>query len=83
MAKNQLWHDDYWLLLMQLYLHKPVGVKPMYSRQMVELSIELHIAPQQLFARLLIWRHLALSASGRNTVATPSGLHVQYSCYAT
>jgi hypothetical protein len=52
MAKNQLWHDDYWLLLMQLYLHKPVGMKPMYSRQMVELSIELHIAPQQLFARM-------------------------------
>ena len=52
MTKNQLWHDDYWLLLMQLYLHKPVGVKPMYSRQMVELSIELHIAPQQLFARM-------------------------------
>lgn len=52
MAKNQLWHDDYWLLLMQLYLHKPVGVKPMYSRQMVELSIELHIAPQQLFSRM-------------------------------
>ena len=52
MAKNQLWHDDYWLLLMQLYLHKPVGVKPMYSRPIVELSIELHIAPQQLFARM-------------------------------
>ena len=52
MAKNQLWHDDYWLLLMQLYLRKPVGVKPIYSRQMVELSIELHIAPQQLFARM-------------------------------
>ena len=44
MAKNQLWHDDYWLLLMQLYLRKPVGVKAMYSRPMVELSIELHIA---------------------------------------
>jgi hypothetical protein len=52
MAKKQLWHDDYWLLLMQLYLHKPVGVKPMYSRQLVELSMELHIAPQQLFARM-------------------------------
>ena len=52
MAKNKSWHDDYWLLLMQLYLHKPVGVKPMYSRPMVELSIELHIAPQQLFARM-------------------------------
>ena len=52
MAKTQLWHDDYWLLLMEVYLRKPVGVKPMYSRQMVELSLELHIAPQQLFTRM-------------------------------
>ena len=51
MAKNQLWNDDYWLLLMQLYLRKPVGMKPMYSRDMVMLSLELHIAPQQLFQR--------------------------------
>lgn len=51
MAKNQLWNDDYWLLLMQLYLRKPVGIKPMYSRDMVMLSLELHIAPQQLFQR--------------------------------
>ncbi len=52
MAKNQNWQDDYWLLLMQLYLRKPVGVKPMYSRPLVELSLELHIAPQELFARM-------------------------------
>ena len=52
MAKNQLWNDDYWLLLMQLYLRKPIGVKPMYSREMVNLSLELHIAPQQLYQRL-------------------------------
>ena len=51
MAKNQLWNDDYWLLLMQLYLRKPVGIKPMYSREMVSLSLELHIAPQQLYQR--------------------------------
>lgn len=51
MAKNQLWNDDYWLLLMQLYLRKPVGVKPMYSREMVALSLELHIAPPQLYQR--------------------------------
>ncbi len=51
MAKNQKWQDDYWLLLMQLYLRKPVGVKPMYSRPLVELSIELHIAPPALYAR--------------------------------
>ena len=52
MSKNQNWHDDYWLLLMQLYLHKPVGVKPLYSRAVVELSLELHIAPELLHARM-------------------------------
>jgi len=47
-----LWQDDYWLLLMQLYLRKPVGVKPMYSKTLVDLSLELHIAPEQLHARM-------------------------------
>jgi hypothetical protein len=45
MAKNSKWQDEYWLLLMQIYLQKPVGMKPMYCRAMVDLSIELHIAP--------------------------------------
>ena len=52
MAKNQLWNDDDWLLLLQLYLRKPVGVKPMYNHDLVNLSLELHIAPQQLHQRL-------------------------------
>jgi hypothetical protein len=52
MAKNTKWSDDYWLLLMQIYLQKPVGIKPMYSRKMVNLSLELHIAPNILFARM-------------------------------
>ena len=51
MAKNQKWHDDYWLPLMQVYLRKPVGLKPMYSRGLVDLSLELHIAPQELYVR--------------------------------
>ena len=37
---------------MQLYLQKPVGMKPMYSRQMVDLSLELHIAPERLFNKM-------------------------------
>ena len=37
---------------MQIYLQKPVGIKPMYSRKMVNLSLELHIAPNILFARM-------------------------------
>ena len=52
MAKNTVWHDDYWLLLMQIYLQKPVGVKPLYSRAMVDLSLELHIAPQVLRSKM-------------------------------
>ncbi len=52
MSKNIKWSDDYWLLLMQIYLQKPVGIKPMYSRKMVNLSLELHIAPNVLFARM-------------------------------
>jgi hypothetical protein len=37
---------------MQLYLQKPVGQKAMYSRQMVDLSLELHISPETLFNRM-------------------------------
>lgn len=52
MAKDSKWQDEYWLLLMQIYLQKPVGVKPMYSRAMVDLSLELHIAPERLFNKM-------------------------------
>ena len=52
MAKDFKWQDEFWLLLMQIYLQKPVGVKPMYSRQMVNLSLELHISPDRLFIRM-------------------------------
>lgn len=48
MAKNLKWQDDYWLLLMQIFLHKPVGMKPTYCREMVSLALELHIPPQVL-----------------------------------
>ena len=51
MAKKNLWQDDYWLLVMQLYLRRPVGVKPLYSRASVELSMELHLPPQLIFMR--------------------------------
>ena len=52
MARNQDWQNDYWLLLMQVYLKKPIGVKPVYSKIMVDLSMELHIAPQILFNKM-------------------------------
>jgi len=37
---------------MQLYLKKPVGIKQMYSKAMVNLSMELHVAPQVLFNKM-------------------------------
>ena len=52
MAKNTVWHDDYWLLLMQTYLRRPIGMKPVYSRDMVTLSMELHIHPKALNQRM-------------------------------
>lgn len=52
MARRQLWQDDYWLLLLQLYLKKPVGVKPLYCRSLVALSLELHIPPQVLYDKM-------------------------------
>lgn len=52
MVKRTKWVDDYWLLVMQLYLRKPVGVKPVFARDTVELSLELHIPPTFLFDRM-------------------------------
>ena len=52
MAKKAIWQDDYWLLLLQIYLREPVGLKPLYSREMVDLSMELHIPPRFLFSRM-------------------------------
>lgn len=52
MARNQQWQDDYWLPLMQLYLKKPVGVKPVYCKAMVDFAMEIHIAPQILFNKI-------------------------------
>lgn len=52
MGKNAVWQDEYWLMLMQLYLRNPVGLKPLYHRDMVALSLELHVAPQALQSRM-------------------------------
>ncbi len=52
MGKITVWQDEYWLPLMQLYLKRPVGVKATYSREMVGLSLELHIAPPVLAQRM-------------------------------
>ena len=58
MAKDIRWQDEYWLLLMQLYLRKPEGVKALYSRGLVDLSLEIHIPPQVLYERMFQLRQL-------------------------
>lgn len=52
MAIHPLWSDEYWLLLMQLFMKKPIGVKPLYSKGLVDLSLELHIPPQTLYEQM-------------------------------
>ncbi len=60
MANNSsLWQDDYWILLLQAYQQKPVGMKPLYSRLMVELALELHISPEYLHSRMFELRNAA------------------------
>ena len=58
MAKHPFWNDDYWLLLLQLYQKKPMGVKPLYSKGMVDLSLELHIPPTFLHTQMFKLRML-------------------------
>lgn len=58
MAIHPQWSDEYWLLLMQLYLKKPVGIKPLYSRGLVALSLELHIPPQVLYGQMFRLRRM-------------------------
>ncbi len=52
MAKIANWSDDYWLLLLQAYLQKPEGVKPVYSKVLVDLGMELHIHPSKLRSKM-------------------------------
>jgi len=52
MTKHSTWQDEYWLPLMQVYLKRPVGVKPLYHRDMVDLSAELHLPPEVLQGRM-------------------------------
>ena len=58
MTRHPLWQDEYWLLLIQLYLKKPVGLKPLYSKPLVDLSLELHIPPQFLHEQMFRLRSL-------------------------
>lgn len=58
MANNSsLWQDDYWILLIQLFQRKPAGVKPMYSKPMIELCLELHLEPALVYDKMFALRN--------------------------
>lgn len=59
------WSDEYWLPLLQLYLRRPTGVKPLFSRPLVELSLSLHIPPQTLYNQMNSIRRLATPSMRR------------------
>lgn len=52
MATHPLWNDDYWLLVLQLYLKCPTGVKAVYAHEAVDLAVELHLPPQFIHQQL-------------------------------
>ena len=52
MSGSAKWSDDYWLPLLELYLCKPVGVKRLYNRRLIDLSLELHLPPALLHKQL-------------------------------
>lgn len=56
MTSHPMWSDQYWPLLMQIYMRSPKGIKPMYSRPMVNLALELHVPPKVLFALMFSLR---------------------------
>lgn len=59
MAKDEAWQDEYWLLLIKLYLKKPEGVKHLYSRSLVDVALELHVHPRYIHQRMFELRHIA------------------------
>lgn len=52
------WSDEYWPLIIQLYKKKPEGVKPLYSKDLVSVSLCLHIQPKELHKKLQDLRKL-------------------------
>lgn len=54
----RLWQDDYWLLLLQLYLKAPQGVKPLYSHALIDVALRTHLKPQYIYRKLFRLRRI-------------------------
>lgn len=58
MLGHPYWQDEYWLYIIQLFKTKPEGVKHLYSRQLVDLSLELHIEPSYIYRQMMRLRYI-------------------------
>ena len=54
MATHPLWNDDYWLLVLQLYLKRPTGVKAVYAREANNINQLAHRANAGGFALVAV-----------------------------
>lgn len=52
------WSDEYWPLIIQLYKKKPEGVKPLFSKGIINISLLLHIPPRELHRKMQELRHI-------------------------
>lgn len=54
----RLWQDEYWLLLLQLFLKAPEGVKPLYSRGLIDIALRTHLKPQYIYRKMFRLRRI-------------------------
>ena len=60
MASNSpSWQDEWWPFVLLLYMRRPAGVKRVYSREVVDLALELHVRPQVIIGKMLELRNAA------------------------
>lgn len=52
MIESHICNDEYLLDVLQLYLKSPVGIKRLYSRSVVNLSLDLHVSPQFIIKKM-------------------------------
>jgi hypothetical protein len=51
------WNDEYWPLLVWLYKRKPEGVKAVYSHELTDIAMHLHIHPSELHRKMMELRN--------------------------
>ena len=58
MARRPIWHDEYWLLLIKIFLKQPQGVKRLYSKDLIYVAMELNLPPAFLHQKMMQLRRI-------------------------